>query len=225
MNGPLIVFIQGIEKGDATIMLSSLVVIALLLLVCFPVHEFAHAYTASMLGDNTAQLLGRITLNPLAHLDPVGSILFLVAGFGWAKPVPVTPRRLNGNPQTSMAIIAAAGPISNALLAIAFAILYRAMHPFLGSPGNFVAHTVEQALITAVSLNLLLALFNLIPIPPLDGSRILAALLPEEGARFMSMIERYGFMVLILVTYMIPGLMNSLVMSPASSLARLLLGY
>ena len=225
MNGPLIQFLQGVTQGDTALMGSSLIVIALLLLVCFPVHEFAHAYVATLLGDDTARLMGRVTLNPLAHLDPIGSIFFLVAGFGWAKPVPVTPYRLNGDARTSMALVALAGPASNILLAIAFAIMYRVVRPVLGTDTSFVGLTVQDALITAVFLNLILALFNIIPIPPLDGSRILAALLPEEGARLMSMIERYGFMVLMVITFAVPALMTSLVMAPASSLARLLLGF
>jgi Zn-dependent protease len=225
MNGPLIQFLQGVTQGNPALILSSFIVIALLLLVCFPVHEFAHAYVATRLGDDTARLMGRVTLNPLAHLDPFGSIFFLVAGFGWAKPVPVTPYRLNGDPRTSMAIVALAGPVSNILLAIGFAIMYRTVHPFLGTPNSLLALTIDEALITAVFLNLILALFNIIPIPPLDGSRILAALLPEEGARLMSMIERYGFLVLMVITFAVPTLMSSLVMAPASSLARLLLGF
>ena len=224
MNGPLIQLIQGIGQGNPAAILSSLIVIALLLLVCFPVHEFAHAYVAMRLGDDTARLMGRVTLNPLAHLDPIGSILFLVAGFGWAKPVPVSPNRLNGDPRTGMAIVALAGPASNVLLAITFAIMYRVMSPLVGTV-SLLASTIDEVLVTAVFLNLILALFNIIPIPPLDGSRILAALLPEEGARLMSMIERYGFMVLMIITFAVPTLMSSLVMGPATTLARLLLGF
>jgi len=123
-----------------------------------------------------------------------------------------------------MAIVALAGPASNVLLAIAFAIMYRVMSPLSGTT-SVLTSTIDEVLVTAVFLNLILALFNIIPIPPLDGSRILAALLPEEGARLMSMIERYGFMVLMIITFAVPTLMSSLVMGPATTLARLLLGF
>ncbi|MCL4507106.1 MAG: site-2 protease family protein [Chloroflexi bacterium] len=225
MNGPLSQLLQGISQGRPDIILSALVVVVLLLLVCFPVHEFAHALVATKLGDDTPRLYGRVTLNPIAHLDLFGSILFLIFGFGWAKPVPVLPNRLNGNPRTSMAIVAFAGPASNVLLAVAFAILYRVSEPLLGTGGPVMNYVIPYALQTAVFLNLILALFNLIPIPPLDGSRILAALLPDQGAQIMDQLERYGFLVLMLVLVALPSLMSSLITEPAANVTRLLLGY
>jgi Zn-dependent protease len=225
MNGPLAQLIQGISQRSPELILSSLVIMVLLLLICFPVHEFSHALVATNLGDDTARLMGRITLNPLAHLDPYGSILFLLFGFGWAKPVPVNPYRLNGNPRTSMALVALAGPASNVLLAIAFAILYRAAEAAFVLPDSTVGNIVLFALQTAVFLNLILALFNLIPIPPLDGSRVLAALLPNQGAQIMDQLERYGFLILMLVVVAVPSLLSGLITGPATSIARLLLGY
>lgn len=224
MNGPLIQLLQGITQGDFALALSSLIVIALLLFICFPVHEFAHAYVATRLGDDTARLMGRVTLNPLAHLDPFGSLFFLVGGFGWAKPVPVNPYRLRGDPKLMMAMVALAGPASNILLAIFFALMFRVMYPVIGASSDLLSGAIIQVLITAVMLNLLLALFNLIPIPPLDGSRLLSALIPDEGARVMAMIERYGFLVLMVVVFAVPTVMAALIMEPAAKIARLLLG-
>ncbi len=225
MNGPLSQIIQGIGQGRPDIVLSALIVVVLLLLICFPVHEFAHALVATNLGDDTPRLYGRVTLNPIAHLDLFGSILFLIFGFGWAKPVPVLPNRLNGNPRTSMAIVAFSGPASNVLLAIGFAIIYRVTEPLFLRGNASIADVIPYALQTAVFLNLILALFNLIPIPPLDGSRILAALLPDQGAQLMEQLERYGFLVLMLVLVALPTLMSSLITEPAASVTRLLLGY
>jgi Zn-dependent protease len=225
MNGPLAQLIQGLGQGRPDIVVAALVVAVILLLICFPIHEFAHAYVASRLGDDTARLMGRVTLNPLAHLDPWGSVLFLVFGFGWAKPVPVSPRRLNGNPRTSNAIVALAGPASNVLLAIGFAVLFRVFEPLLSTGNNMLSDILMYGLQMAVFLNLVLALFNLIPIPPLDGSRVLAALLPDQGAQIMDQLERYGFLLLMLVTVAVPGLFSSLITGPAASVMRLLLGY
>ena len=225
MNGPLIQLIQGVSQGRPEIVISALVVAALLLLICFPVHEFAHALVATNLGDDTPRLMGRVTLNPMAHLDPFGSLLFLIGGFGWAKPVPVSTYRLNGNPRTSYALVALAGPASNVLLAIAFAILYRVSEPVLASSNSVLSEVVAYGLQTAVFLNLILALFNLIPIPPLDGSRILAALLPDQGAQIMDQLERYGFLILMLLVVAVPGLLAGLITGPAASVSRLLLGF
>lgn len=224
MNGPLLQFIQGLSQGRPDIVVAALVVAALLLLICFPIHEFAHAFVATKLGDDTPRLMGRVTLNPLAHLDPFGSLLFLVGGFGWAKPVPVSTHRLNGNPRTSFAIVALAGPASNVLLALGFAILYRAIEPLTRASDSMLSSIVLYGLTTAVFLNLILALFNLIPVPPLDGSRVLAALLPDQGAQIMDQLERYGFLILMLVVVAAPGILSGLITGPATSVARLLLG-
>jgi Zn-dependent protease len=223
MRGPLLQLISGLGERDITVIFSSLLVIVLLLLVCFPVHEFAHAYVATKLGDDTARLMGRVTLNPLVHLDLFGSLLFLIAGFGWAKPVPVNPYRLNGNPRTSYAIVALAGPASNVILAILFALLFRLSAAIL-PPDTVLASMLFQGLGTAVLLNLFLALFNLIPIPPLDGSAILVAVLPDAGARLMEQLRQYGFLILMLLVVAIPSLLSQLIAVPAFSIARFLLG-
>lgn len=221
MNGPLIGIFNGLTSGDVALILSQLIVLVLLLGVAFPVHELAHALTAQRLGDDTAAHLGRITLNPLAHLDPFGTLLFVLTGFGWAKPVPVNTYRLRGDPRTSFAIVALAGPISNLLLAVLFALLFRLSASFADRESLFSA-VLLFAFSLAVQLNILLALFNLIPIPPLDGSRLLAALLPSQGQVWVDQLERYGFIILIALS--MTGILGQLIVQPAALLSRALLG-
>lgn len=223
MNGPLLQLIQGLTQGRPEIALAGLVVGVLLMLICFPVHEFSHALVATALGDDTARLQGRLTLNPLAHLDPIGSLLFLVTGFGWAKPVPVLPYRLNGNPRTSFALVSLAGPASNVILAILFALIYRLLSPALYTSMSTLAAVMLYALQVAVFLNMILALFNIIPVPPLDGSRILAAIIPDAGASIMDQLERYGMFIVLLLS--VSGLLSPLIIGPANSITTLLLGY
>lgn len=223
MNGPLLSLINGLGKGDWLTVLVNLIVIAVLLLFAFPVHEFAHAYVATKLGDDTPRYMGRITLNPLAHLDIYGTLFFLLAGFGWAKPVAVNTYNLNpvgGSRTTSFAIVALAGPVSNILLAVIFGLLYRLCAP-LASESLFMTLLARTGAI-AVYLNLLLALFNFIPIPPLDGSKILAAVLPDSASRFMEQIQQYGFIILIVLSF--SGLLDRLIVQPALALRNVILG-
>lgn len=172
-------------------------VILIMLLVAFPVHEFAHALAATQLGDSTPRLLGRLTLDPRAHFDPAGAMLLAISmlvgvGIGWAKPTPYNPMNLRGG-RWGEAIIAIAGPISNFVLAIAAAIPLRYIHatgmnvPFL-----------EGVLTLFVTINLLLMVFNLIPIPPLDGSKVLYAFLdPRTGWQVRATLEQYGLLILL----------------------------
>lgn len=221
MNGPLVGIFNGLAGGDVVLILSQLIVLILLLGVAFPIHELAHALTARQLGDDTSERLGRITLNPLAHLDPFGTLLFALTGFGWAKPVPVNTYRLRGNPRTSFAIVALAGPISNLLLAGLFALLFRLTLSFAGRD-SLLTNVLLFAFSVAVQLNIFLALFNLIPIPPLDGSRLLTALLPDQGQVWMDQLERYGFIILIALSA--TGVLGQLIVRPATLLSRTLLG-
>jgi Zn-dependent protease len=167
------------------------------LLFALTVHEFSHALVATRLGDPTARLLGRLSLNPLVHLDPIGSILLLLPPhFGWAKPVPVDTRYL-AHPHRGMMWIALAGPVTNEILAILFGTLLRFMYgnPYLS--GSSVGVALVQMVAVSVLLNLTLAVFNMIPIYPLDGSRIVTGFLPARAAERYRALEPIGPMLLL----------------------------
>jgi Zn-dependent protease len=167
------------------------------LLFALTVHEWSHGYVAMRLGDPTARLLGRLTLNPLAHLDPLGSILMLLPPhFGWAKPVPVDVRYLK-HPRRDMMWIAMAGPISNILLATFFGTVLRVASASQLELSGAAATAVVKMIGWSVVLNLTLAIFNMIPIFPLDGSRVLTGLLPAPQAERYRMFEPYGPMLLL----------------------------
>jgi Zn-dependent protease len=172
---------------------------AVALLVAITVHEFAHALVASRLGDPTAERLGRLSLNPLRHLDPIGTLMLLVAGFGWGKPVPVNPYYLRTGPKTGMALTSVAGPISNLITAFLFALPLRFdLVTRMGSP-NGVSPSLFQILASIILLNIGLALFNLIPLPPLDGFSVALGLLPREIAAALAQIQPYGPFILLLL--------------------------
>jgi len=164
------------------------------------VHEVSHGFVADKLGDPTARQLGRLTLNPLKHLDPFGSVILplllamLPTGivFGWAKPVPYNPANLK-NPERDGALIAAAGPISNIGIAVIFAIIFRAIHAFGGSGTELLLALLSFVIL----INILLAIFNLVPIPPLDGSKVLFAFLPFQAIKTRTFLEQYGFLILL----------------------------
>jgi len=163
------------------------------ILIALTFHEFAHGYVAYRMGDPTAKYNGRLTLNPMAHLDPMGTIMIFLIHFGWAKPVPVDPRYL-GNPKRDMMWIAAAGPLMNMALALVSGIIIRI---FMGiGPSSEAAMTVFTMIQYSLYINLALAFFNLLPIPPLDGSKILAGLLPHRYGPTLYAIESKGPMVL-----------------------------
>lgn len=189
------------------------VIVALALILSLTVHEFAHAYTADRLGDSTPRRYGRVTLNPLAHLDPFGTFLMLVASFGFAKPVPV-----NGNTvgRWGMFWVAAAGPISNILIAVLAGLLLKFLPP------TQIGLTV---LTTVLSINVGLAFFNLIPLPMLDGSRMLSALFPNTVGRALQRFEMlpYAFLILLGLIYL-GGPIISKVISPVNFWALSLTG-
>jgi Zn-dependent protease len=177
--------------------LSRLVLQIPALLVAVTVHELAHAVVADRLGDPTARRLGRITLNPLPHIDPLGAIAFVLAGFGWAKPVPVSARNLR-HPVRDMAWVAAAGPLSN--FAIAFVALVAVR--LLGRAGGalpFVMDPLAGVLFWTYVFNLALGIFNLIPLPPLDGGHFLPYLFPRASWSFIHQLEQVGPFLLILL--------------------------
>ena len=182
------------------------------LLVSLTVHEAAHAFTADRLGDRTARLLGRVSLNPAVHLDPIGTILFPLIAImtnvpviGWAKPVPVNGRNLR-NERRDFVLVAAAGPASNLALAAIAAFVWR-MLP--GGADELIATIVQRALL----MNVLLAVFNMIPVPPLDGGNVLAGLLPIPLARQYDRLRPWGF--LLLYGLMLTGTLGAIVVPPA----------
>jgi Zn-dependent protease len=193
-----------------------------IILVSLTLHEAAHAWTADRLGDPTARLLGRVSLNPLVHIDPIGTILLpLVAALsglpiiGWAKPVPVNISRLRHHRRDFM-IVAAAGPLSNLAQAVIAAVIVQAM--VRGVSANDL---VLAILVTAVRINLLLAFFNLVPVPPLDGGNVMAGLLPERGAALLDGLRQYGF--ILLYALMLTGILWQLIRPPTEFLMELLL--
>lgn len=153
-------------------------------------HEFAHAWMASKCGDNTAAKMGRLTLNPMAHLDIMGSMMILFVGFGWAKPVPVDGRNLR-NPRTDMMKVAAAGPLSNLLLAMVAGMLFRLL-----SGAGLLSEAIYLLIIYFTQINIALAVFNLIPVAPLDGSQIFSGYLMRTNPQLAWKIQSYGPQVL-----------------------------
>ena len=166
--------------------LSQILALLPILLIALPVHEFAHAWTADQLGDDTPRLNGRLTLNPLSHLDVIGSLLLLFAGFGWAKPVPINPYALQRRTPAGVMIVAAAGPLSNVALALLVAI------PFRLGLVTASASILVPLLEFFILINLVLFFFNLIPIFPLDGEKVLTYFLPPAGQAFLAQIRPYG---------------------------------
>ena len=194
-----------LENPAAFVRLVVLVIFSLL--AAITVHEFSHALVATLLGDGTARRLGRLSLNPLRHLDPTGTVLILVAGFGWGKPVPVNHHQLSRGP-LGMGMVAAAGPVSNVVLAFLAAIPIKLGLLFWSSPSMARATFVmsgglREGLSDIVALviffNLLLGVFNLIPLAPLDGSKVLGGLLPRHSAVSYERFQQYGPVILVAV--------------------------
>lgn len=194
------------------------------LLLALTFHEFAHGYVANQLGDPTAKNLGRLSLNPIKHLDPIGTIAFFFIKFGWAKPVPVNPRYFK-NPKKDMLWVALAGPATNLVLAIVSAALAKGLWFFASQvPYSATAEAIlvplNSMLIASVWINLVLCIFNFLPIPPLDGSRILMGLLPNPLAASYMKFERYGFILVIVLAF--SGVLSKVIM-PLISFANGLL--
>jgi Zn-dependent protease len=181
--------------GDPAIFLRRLLLQLPALLIAVTVHELAHALVADRLGDSTARRLGRLTLNPLPHIDPMGAICLVLAGFGWAKPVPVDVRNFR-HPVRDMFWVAVAGPVANLVAAFGALVIYLWLRPAGVVPGP-----VLIALSAVFGLNLGLGIFNLIPIPPLDGGHFLPYLLPRAAARLLQSLERYGMLILLVLVF------------------------
>ncbi|MCS7235553.1 MAG: site-2 protease family protein [Armatimonadota bacterium] len=191
-----------------------LVFTAAAVLVAATVHEYAHAYAAVQLGDPTPRWLGRLTLNPLAHLDPLGTALLLLVGFGWAKPVPVNPAHFQ-DPRRGVLLVAVAGPLANVCVVGALGVLYRlGLVPEGGWLGSFWARMLY--------VNAVLAVFNLLPIPPLDGSRVLQALLRGEAEQAYARLQPYGNLLLLVL--LATGWLGPLLRGPVLWLVRWAVG-
>lgn len=195
------------------------------------VHEYAHARAAGYLGDNTATLAGRLTLNPLSHIDLVGFLMLMLAGFGWAKPVPINPLQFQGNMRAGVALVSIAGPLANILLSFTGALIF-----YLSFPSGYQAglsnQMAVQMLMGLIQINIVLAAFNLIPIPPLDGSKILAGLLPPQTANSFLQLERYGPLILIAliftgfigkILYPLLSIMSGVILNTAAIIAQAIL--
>ncbi len=193
-------------------LINSAILVAIFLLVAFPIHEFAHAYAAYQLGDGTAKMFGRLTLNPIVHFDPLGGLLLAISAigggllFGWAKPTPVNPNNLR-NRRNGEVIVALAGPGSNLIMAVVGAVVWRILVAVgvidfstmtFGSPTFYLASVLDSF----VAINILLAVFNLIPVPPLDGSAILFRVVsPSTAWQLRPMLAQYGGILLMLVVF------------------------
>lgn len=200
-----------------------LVSLIIALVVAISVHEFAHAWMSEQLGDPTARLAGRLTLNPMAHLDPFGTLFILISGFGWGKPVPFDPFNLK-EPRKDAALISLAGPTSNLILSIILTVILRFLpQSGLISTGGIIP-LVAMLLISTIHFNVSLAIFNLLPISPLDGFKVVGGILPEELALQWYQLERVGYLFLLLFVFFAPGFLNLTVIPVVKTILRLLLG-
>lgn len=175
----------------------------LTLIIALTVHEFAHAFIADRFGDDTPRIMGRLTLNPLKHLDVIGSLMLIVAGFGWAKPVPVNPIKLKQHSKSAFMWVSVAGPASNLLLACLAAIPIR-FNLIPAFPTVSFLPSAMDFLVTFFIINLLLMVFNLIPLPPLDGEKILEFLLPDNMADQYAKIKPFGPILLLALVFVLP---------------------
>lgn len=220
---------------DAPTFISRIIV----LLIAFTIHELAHAASATYFGDDTPRLYGRLTLNPLAHLDPMGSLLLIVAGFGWAKPVPINPYALSKRSPAAVMLVSLAGPLSNFLMALLAAIPFRVglvsiSDLFLrgANPNPTLLERIlpsfPEFLYTFIAINLLLMLFNLIPLAPLDGDKIFDYFVPPSFSRTWERIRAYGPIILLAVVFLLPlaglNVIEWIIMPPMRLLLGALLG-
>ena len=211
--------------GDLNATILRIIILAPLILMAVTVHEVAHGYVAYLRGDGTAKALGRLTLNPLKHLDLLGTLVFFITQMiGWAKPVPIDPRNFK-NPRQDMIWVSLAGPAANLALAVVLALVVRFMGSLEIGPGLAWAYStlslIYQMAILGVTINIGLAVFNLLPIPPLDGSHVLEGLLPRDLAMSYERIKPYGFFILLGLIFL--GVTNRVIYPVIRAIQGLLL--
>jgi Zn-dependent protease len=207
---------------------STLISRIIILVIAFTLHEFSHALVATWLGDDTPQQAGRLTLNPIAHLDLVGTLMLLFAGFGWAKPVPVNPYALRQRSRAGLMLVSLAGPASNLLLAVIAGLIIRfTKMPLYGLSNRFLP-TLGQFLLEFTVINITLCLFNLIPLAPLDGEKVLLFFLPPRAAEWFEKFRPYAPMVLLAIVIIGPlvgfDIVGMLIRTPMLALTRWLIG-
>lgn len=205
--------------------ITELLLLAPPILLALTFHEFAHGYVAHLLGDPTAKMAGRLTLNPLKHLDPLGTLAFFIIKIGWARPVPVNPSFFR-SPKKDMLWVALAGPLANLTLAVLSAMLAKFIWLLANIlPAVPVVHAIllpmNAMLIASVWINLVLCIFNFLPIPPLDGSKILMGLLPDQLAASFLKMEKYGFILILLLAF--SGLLSKIILPIIGFVNHLLL--
>lgn len=196
-----------------TELITKIILLAPPILLALTLHEYAHGYVAYRFGDPTAKAAGRLTLNPISHLDPIGTLAFFLINIGWAKPVPVNGAYFK-NPKKDMLWVALAGPVTNLILAIVSAIVAKLLFQLtLILPYSVVAEAIIvpflEMLKASIWINLVLCIFNFLPIPPLDGSRILMGMLPDSMARTYASFERYGFVLILILAF--TGILSKLI--------------
>lgn len=198
----------------------------LTLVIALSLHEYAHARAAASFGDDTPRLAGRLSLNPLRHLDPLGSLMLVVAGFGWAKPVPINPDVIRQRSRAGVMLVSLAGPFTNLLLALLAGLAYRLL-PAGAAFGGL--SFLSQFLVSFVVLNVMLCVFNLLPVAPLDGEKVLEYLLPEQGQRVLAAARPYGMFILLGLVFVLPMLgvdaFGAVVRAPVQAISRFLLGW
>jgi Zn-dependent protease len=176
--------------------IAGFLMLAVAFIIALSLHEYGHAFAATLQGDPTAKLAGRLTINPIKHLDPVGTFMLVMVGFGWGKPVPFAPNKLRSK-RFGAAMVGIAGPVVNIILAFLAAFIYLRLNQ--ARPPGLLA----KFIVTSLYLNVGLALFNLMPIPPLDGSRILSAVLPPDKQEILYFLDKWGFVILLLFAFLL----------------------